>query len=931
MKKKIYKRITAAALAVLAAAGSGIAVGSKFISAGEPGQIGNTYYNAKQLAEYNDGLTDWVNGEKVLKAEDKANVLVNIMENKQKLTILEIVPYELASVFGILVPDEEQSQIIEAYGDEIFRDFSILNGDAQYSDVRYLNTNSNNNNIADDEQPITVYSSRISGLSDEQKLEYACTAAQAVADAFLYTNSTTADDVLNAVQSAVGSDAAAAWSAAGSFSKVNSQPGTDGTVSGEIDISVGEMSESVIINGIIVDEYQVDDIQEYIKACVTREILLNVNEETSESEVSSIVRNAAQTAFDDLNMDTSVCNLVIQDWYGPTYSKTDATAYEDGNIRIGFTFNIAVYIHHEHYDETQNNETEFITDVKINKATYDYTAEISNYYLERLLEGYEDTDIYRYYSSGNIEVRTVVGGQLTYDDLYSESDPVDIIYVAGYATDLKGHIYRNAFFQQPVEDAETAVNFMKNGDAEAADELFDTNVYHIVDGEYVEYTFSELVDNQVWYDSYSKVGSQYVPNELSWNSVKLIMEYVFGEYNTNYKHVYYDDDGTEHSQIQRVSCMYQVSAFARSGSAAADNNMAKLYFLLCKTTDQPDTTALDKDIKTYYRDPDYFYKKYFSETKDDGTPYTYENGVTTAAYNGDVNWTVYYSAQQDVKWFLFEVTDATKLSERAASLFDRLTSEELADFNSQLASDGSMWILNDTMDYYLFLTSWCNDGRYIPYNGVVGLFNRNGVDLLKPSTDMNWSDSGARLPGVTNRFDSDDYTTISINNYFLGIDETDFITKPDALFTDAEFGMDSDVNSVNAEMASNRNAFVVYMYESGVYYDDITINYRAADSNGKLVSGVLAAHYKVLEDGMYTDKTVTVKEYDEALLAGRTEFTDYFVIDRETQPELYDAFMNKTLSFTFTVQNETEGKNKVYTLSDTAYLYFVYRQLKDLD
>ena len=41
--------------------------------------------------------------------------------------------------------------------------------------------------------------------------------------------------------------------------------------------------------------------------------------------------------------------------------------------------------------------------------------------------------------------------------------------------------------------------------------------------------------------------------------------------------------------------------------------------------------------------------------------------------------------------------------------------------------------------------------------------------------------------------------------------------------------------------------------------------------------------------------------------------------------------MNQTLNFTFTVKNEVQGKKKLYTLTDTAYLYFVYRSIKDLD
>ena len=126
MRRKLYKRIVAVTLAAMTIAGSAVFIGrSTRTKAGDGSEIGTSYYDKAMVAEYNDGNIDWVNGERTLQAEDKANVLTNIMKNKQKLTILEIVPYELASVFDILIPDEEQKSTIEAYGDEIFNKFNL--------------------------------------------------------------------------------------------------------------------------------------------------------------------------------------------------------------------------------------------------------------------------------------------------------------------------------------------------------------------------------------------------------------------------------------------------------------------------------------------------------------------------------------------------------------------------------------------------------------------------------------------------------------------------------------------------------------------------------------------------------------------------------------------------------------------------------------
>lgn len=935
MKKKLYKKVVAVTLAALTIAGSAIFIANSARTKADDGsEIGNSYYDKALIAEYNDGNIDWVNGERTLQAEDKANVLTSIMKNKQKLTVLEIVPYELASVFDILIPNDSQKTTIESYGDEIFNKFyAQYDSDGKYNNIRYLNSqNGNANNITDDGQPITVTAIKKSGTSDTQRYEKAVTAVDVSLAAYKYTNSTTADDIIKALKKEVNdSSIKLEWSSEVPFSKTNSNGTTDGTVTGEIVVTLGDMSGNVPVAGTIVADYDVKAIQNHVRNGIIKGLKLNVTEDSSDDDIKAVIQSVAQTAYDELGLSADNYKLDVETgWYGPYISRTKATMYADGNISVRYMFSIGTKNTGDSW-YTDNRTDQFTVDIKLNKPAYDYTAEIQSYYLDRLLDGYENTNIYKYFAAGNVEVKTVVAGQLTYADIYNEADPVDIIYVAGYATDLKGHVFRNAFFNQPLADAQKAVEFMKSGDASMADELYRTNVYYKSGDEYKEYTFSELISNKVYYDSYSKVGDEYVCNELSWNSVKLLMEYIFGEHNTNYKHVYYDDDGTEHTEIQRVSCMYQISQFAGSGSVTASNNMAKLYYLLCKTTDQAGTTTLDKDIKTYYRDPDYFYKKYFSETKEDGTPYTYDNGVTTAAYNGNVNWTLQFSAQEDIKWFLFEVNSATKTSDAVSKFYSRITAEQKSDFDSILSRDGSAWILGNTRDYYLFITSWCNDGRYIPYNGVVGLLNRNGVDLLKPYTDQNWSDSGARLPGVEKRFDGNNYTTISINNYFLGIDETDFIVKPDAAFTDADFALNGNTENIPVQMAANENAFVIYMYESGISYDDIVIRYKAYDEKAKMVSGVLTANYKALDGGKYTDKSVVVKTYEKADIYGHTDFSDSFTINKTDQPELYEAFMNKSLSFTFTVKNEVQGKKKLYTLTDTAYLYFVYRSIKDLD
>ena len=138
MRRELYKRIVAVTLAAMTIAGSAVFIGrSTRTKAGDGSEIGTSYYDKAMVAEYNDGNIDWVNGERTLQAEDKANVLTSIMRNKQKLTVLEIVPYELASVFDILIPDEGQKSTIEAYGDEIFNKFNLqYDPTGKYDNIR---------------------------------------------------------------------------------------------------------------------------------------------------------------------------------------------------------------------------------------------------------------------------------------------------------------------------------------------------------------------------------------------------------------------------------------------------------------------------------------------------------------------------------------------------------------------------------------------------------------------------------------------------------------------------------------------------------------------------------------------------------------------------------------------------------------------------
>ena len=131
MKKKIFNKITSGVLLTVVSAG--LVIGSAKGSHAKVTGIVDNYQRIEPNVwqaydgEYNkfnvgvDGVKyDPVNGEKALKIQEKANVLANICDNKEKLTVLEIVPYSLASQYSAYIPSKEDKDIIKSYGNELF-------------------------------------------------------------------------------------------------------------------------------------------------------------------------------------------------------------------------------------------------------------------------------------------------------------------------------------------------------------------------------------------------------------------------------------------------------------------------------------------------------------------------------------------------------------------------------------------------------------------------------------------------------------------------------------------------------------------------------------------------------------------------------------------------------------------------------------------
>ncbi len=782
-KKRIVKRIVAAALAtVLCTVGIvGFVNREKVMALFDVDKAvgiisGLTDEQAAEFyASYVKASLDMVNGEVVLTADRKANVLTNIYKSKEKLTVLEIVPYELASVYNVLIPSEEQRRLVEAYGDEIFAEFG---------------------------NPTSSELNEWGGLN---------------------------------------------WGGATNYRLLTSGSGAEVSYSGKF-------------------------------------------HQGSQNQIASM--------FQPIELE-----------------------------RIG------------------------------EEGSYSYSVYMPNYYVWKLLKGYEKTRLFDYFANkDNVEVKVVVPGQVTAAELQkmllgtddcgaAQPDPVDFIYVGGYAianSGTSGNIYRNIFFDTeiPADSAERSamVKFAKDG---TGADNFHTDVYR-ADG--TEYKVSELVSEKVWYNSYSKDASgNLVPNDLDWSEVEVLMNYIFGNYNKNY--LYVDDSG--HKEQQRISCEFQVSTLSNgifmTDANGCDNNIGKLYYLLCKTSDQSSdregcTLSHDMgytsihtsddiktthtpyfDITTYYWDDNYFLKKNGFDTVN---TVTNSNGVQTATYNGNPYWG-------------FNIVDRQGLytgwTENWFFLGDDYTEE------IKRIKDGSVFPLTTTMEYELFYIHMVFNSRFAVYNGVLGVGPDATGNLLDFGLSHAWGEGGWRNEISHQRLDlavgENFMDQFNIVNYLLGVDETDFIVKPDASFTSVELVYADGTVVKEVEHGADSNAFYTYIYDDDYRYDadenviypgTVKIGYKAEDESAKMVSGVLTAYYL---DGTPIKTLATYSEAD--LLDLEVLEAAYDVTGADS--EVYQAFKDGNIYFTFTIQNKAVIKKVEKTFTDTAYLYFKHRELFELD
>lgn len=733
---------------------------------------------ANFYASYTKATLDMVNGEFILTADNKANVMTNIYKKKQKLTILEIVPYELASVYNVMIPDDRQRELVHECAEEFFKQF----GPPAKNDGTW--------NLAE--------------------------------DARLLAGGTWGDEYT------------------GSYSKLYTQ--------------------NNYTNNFIASSYQPIEL------------------------------------------------------------------HRDGEAE-----------------------------------SYEYSVYMPNYFMFKLMEGYEKYGIYDYFvNKENVEVKVVVPGQVTAGDLQKillgadngSMDPVDLIYVGGRAVSdsgPKGNINRNLFMSlepKSEDDRAVMVQFAKDGanvDSLAERFGYHTGVYYIDDGgNYTEYKVSELVSKKVWYDSYSYVNGEYKPNDFEWDEVQVLMEYIFGNYNDNYVHV---DSKSGAKTQQRVSCSMSVADL--SSIIIGSTNIGKLYYLLCKTTDQASDidgcTIRDTgyqsihasgnqsthtpyfDFCTYYGSPDYFLKKYFDNSGNASA--TYSNGISTVTYDGNVNWDIIVNDRQGI------INGASETDFR----HDKPYTDEIEKIKNNMMNP--LTVKGDIASGEMFYIHEVYSGNYTVYNGMLGLGAGVGnlIDFGFSNADYN----GGYRDGVSHqRLDlaigEKFMGMFNIVNYLLGIDETDFLTPPDASFTEVGLGYSDSSVVKEVEQGANPNAFFIYIYGDDYKYDaenhpimpdKISISYKAEDENSQMLDGAL----KVCKlDGT---EIATLATYDESVLKGLKEYNGTYEFAADAS--YYEDFFKGTVKFTFYVHNRAtvkiKGKETTIDYTDTAELYIKQREMFELD
>lgn len=199
--------------------------------------------------------------------------------------------------------------------------------------------------------------------------------------------------------------------------------------------------------------------------------------------------------------------------------------------------------------------------ISYDSSTSKYTVDYPNFFLDTIVDAATYPALYNYFAEGNIEVRTVVAGELKESDLTG----VSLVYVSS-VVENKEIVSFNRYINGEIAPDKTNDNqdntdtgsFSKNGTSIKTSKATDA-----------------------WYDDYVKNSSNtLISADMEWDMVESVVNFVYG--------------GNMYSEGQPIPCVINY------GSAPTkDTNVFKLITLLMKTTNEVNSTY--DGMPTYYR------------------------------------------------------------------------------------------------------------------------------------------------------------------------------------------------------------------------------------------------------------------------------------------------------------------------------------------
>ena len=224
--------------------------------------------------------------------------------------------------------------------------------------------------------------------------------------------------------------------------------------------------------------------------------------------------------------------------------------------------------------------------ISYNKMTKEYTVNYPNFFLEEFLDGYSNPSAFSYFSE-NMEVRTVVAGELKEEDL----EGVSFIYISSFLEDKEVINFNNFYVNNS-----TSVKDLTDTQSTP------TGAYDVNNNEYK----SENAGN-IWYDCYYKNDAGELEiSDMKWDMVIKLMEFIY--------------KGNSYTGDTPIPVVVNYG-----NPKSKDANIHKLVNLIMKTSNEEG--AAYNGISTYYEDV----LAALTTKKSDTEEYTNSYGIVTGA------------------------------------------------------------------------------------------------------------------------------------------------------------------------------------------------------------------------------------------------------------------------------------------------------------